>query len=67
MATRDDGPPVKAELDKAVERLGLAMETISRLRDELNAIKDMAYRGVGTPSDALEAIHVRAGRAAVMD
>ncbi len=67
MANRDDGPQIKAELDKAVEHLGLAMESISRLRDELTAIRDMSYRGFGSPLDALEAIRARAARAAVMD
>ncbi|HEY6117206.1 MAG TPA: hypothetical protein VI172_14740 [Candidatus Dormibacteraeota bacterium] len=44
-----------------------AMQTISRLRDELTAIRDLAYRGTGSPTDALQAIQARARRAAVMD
>ena len=33
------------------------------LEGELAAIRDLAYRGVGSPKDALEAIHQRAVRA----
>lgn len=43
--------------------LDAARQTITQLREELTAIRDMAYRGVGGPVDALEAIHHRASRA----
>ncbi len=36
---------------------------IQSLRDELGAIRDLAYRGTGSPADALEAIRTRASRA----
>ncbi|MGX6604819.1 hypothetical protein ACWKSP_22225 [Micromonosporaceae bacterium Da 78-11] len=65
MATRDDGPQIKAELDKAVSQLGQAMQRISDLYDELSTIRDIAYRaGSGdAAADALSAIHERASRA----
>lgn len=33
------------------------------LEEELTAVRDLAYRGVGSPADALEAIRARANRA----
>ena len=40
-----------------------ATDRIEHLETELAAIRDLAYRGVGNPADALEAIHKRACRA----
>ena len=36
---------------------------VNEMRDELAAIRDLAYRGTGSPADALTAIHARACRA----
>lgn len=36
---------------------------IAHLREELAAVRDLAYRSVGNPADALDTIHQRASRA----
>lgn len=36
---------------------------IAFLREELAAVRDIAYRGAGDPASALDAIHARACRA----
>jgi hypothetical protein len=38
-------------------------EEVRRLCEELAGIRDLAYRGIGSPSDALTEIHRRASRA----
>lgn len=60
---RDDGPQIKAELNKAMDHLDRATQSIDFLLGELATIRDLAYRGVGSPMDALKAIQARASRA----
>ncbi len=40
-----------------------ACEALDRYRQALVEIRDIAFRGVGSPADALEAIQQRASRA----
>ncbi len=53
-----DTDPIRLR-DAAWKSQGVAND----LRDELSAVRDLAYRGTGSPTDALEAIHRRASRA----
>ncbi len=58
------GATVRA-LEKHRERADRAETMIDVLQNELRAIRDLAYRGVGSPADALEAIQARVDRALV--
>lgn len=55
----------RTEDEQIRDRLAIAEATLEKLRDEMAAIRDIAYRaGAAGARDALEAIHSRAAQAA---
>ncbi len=55
--------PTQDAYDATVRALEKHRERADRAEAELAAIRDLAYRGTGSPADALTAIHARACRA----
>ncbi len=60
-------PGVRAAVRAAIARTERRYEQCENARlaillEELTAIRDIAYRGTGSPADAIEAIHQRASR-----
>jgi hypothetical protein len=61
--TQDAYDSTVRALEKHRQRADAAEAQAERLHYELAAIRDLAFRGVGSPADALQGIHERACRA----
>ncbi|MFF0378674.1 hypothetical protein [Actinoplanes missouriensis] len=55
--------PTQDAYDATVRALEKHRERADRAEAELAAIRDLAFRGAGSPADALNTIHQRASRA----
>ena len=59
-----DGEMLMPLKSSEIDSLHAAIRSlVAGTREELAAIRDLAYRGTGSPADALNAIHARACRA----
>lgn len=55
--------PDYASVTDALEELARVTVQKQQLLADMRAIRDLAFRGAGSPTDALDAIHARACRA----